>query len=154
MSVAFADSSALVKLDADEPDAGGVRSLPHLVVSELARVEVPAALWRKSRVGELSTRLAAVLVAEFEADDLGTAEEPPRFLIIRVTPAILGHAARLVGVHGLRAYDAVQLGSAAATHRAVPDGVLFAVFDDGLRDAAAAETLPVFPEIRSAQRRR
>ncbi len=46
MSV-FADSSALVKLYADESDHELVRRIDVLIVSQVARVEVPAALWRK-----------------------------------------------------------------------------------------------------------
>ena len=49
----FADSSALVKLYADEPGHEQVRQPMHLVVAQLARVEVPSAIWRKQRLGEL-----------------------------------------------------------------------------------------------------
>ena len=44
MTAAFADSSALVKLYADELGADMVRALSPLIISQLARVEVPAAL--------------------------------------------------------------------------------------------------------------
>lgn len=60
---AFADSSAVVKLYAEEPGADLVRDLPLLVVSQAARVEVPAALWRKHRMGELPAADAAVQLA-------------------------------------------------------------------------------------------
>jgi predicted nucleic acid-binding protein len=50
----FADSSALVKLYADEVGHEQVRGLVSVAVAQLARVEVPAALWRKQRMGELS----------------------------------------------------------------------------------------------------
>jgi predicted nucleic acid-binding protein len=43
----FADSSALVKLYADEAGYEQVRDLVSIAVAQLARVEVPAALWRK-----------------------------------------------------------------------------------------------------------
>lgn len=45
----FADSSALVKRYADEPGSDALRALLLLVVSAPAKVEVPAALWRKAR---------------------------------------------------------------------------------------------------------
>lgn len=138
---AFADSSAVVKLYADEPGADLVRDLSLLVVSQLARVEVPAALWRKHRMGELSAADAAVLVAAFEADYLGTVDERPRFVVAAVTAEVLEDAARLVGVHGLRAYDGVQLAGALATRRAVPEDVSFVGFDTALCDAAALEGL-------------
>jgi len=142
---AFADSSAVVKLYADESDAGPVRHLPLLVVSQLARVEVPAALWRKHRIGELSAGDTAVLVAAFEADYFGTEDEEPRFLVVAVTTELLDDAARLVSVHGLRAYDGVQLASALATQGAAGDDVTFVAFDKALCDAAAAEGLELLP---------
>jgi predicted nucleic acid-binding protein len=142
----FADSSAVVKLYADEFGADAVRSLSLVVVSQLARVEVPAALWRKHRRGELTANDTAVLIAEFEADYFGDGTQLPRFSVIAVTAPILEHAAYLVGVHGLRAYDAVQLASACAAKDAVVEEVAFAAFDKALRDAAAAQGLALLPE--------
>lgn len=137
----FADSSALVKLYADEQQSDDVRGLSHLVVSQLARVEVPAALWRKHRMGELAAADAAVLVADFEADYFGDADAPPRFSVVAVTASVLDTAAHLVGVHGLRAYDAMQLASALAVADAVPEGMDFLAYDGALSAAAAAEGL-------------
>lgn len=137
----FADSSALVKLYADEHGPADVRQHSHLVVSQLARVEVPAALWRKHRMGEVTASDAGVLVADFEADYFGDGTEPPRFSVIAVSTNILDSAARLAGVHGLRAYDAVELASALAADGAVPEGVGFLAYDNALNAAAAAEGL-------------
>ncbi|MEQ3552953.1 type II toxin-antitoxin system VapC family toxin [Pseudonocardia nematodicida] len=136
---AFADSSALVKLYADEEGCEDVRALTHLVVAQIARVEVPAALWRKTRVGELPPGPAAVLVAAFEADLFGTADEAARFAVVGLSPAVLDDAARLAGTHALRAYDAVQLASARAAAAADPGLRRFAAFDPALCRAAAAE---------------
>lgn len=147
MRAAFADSSAVVKLYADESGADVVRSLPVLVVSQLARVEVPAALWRKHRVGELSATDTGMLVAAFEADYFGIEDEPARFLVIAATVQILDRAARMVAVHGLRAYDAVQLASACAVSAAAPgESGGFVAFDKVLRAAAAAEGLDLLPD--------
>lgn len=137
----FADSSALVKLYADERDSEEVRRLSHPVVSQLARVEVPAALWRKHRIGEIAAPDAAVLVADFEADYFGDIDAPPRFSVVAVTAALLDTAAHLVGVHGLRAYDAMQLASALAVAAALPGGVDFLAYDRTLNAAAAIEGL-------------
>lgn len=141
----FADSSALVKLYADETGHEQVRSLDLLVVSQLARVEVPAAVWRKHRMGELAPGDAAVLVAAFEADYFGTDGECPRFAAVAVTAAVLDNAARLAGVHGLRAYDAVQLAAACAAAGEEPECTSFAAFDTALRAAAAAEHFTLVP---------
>jgi predicted nucleic acid-binding protein len=143
--IVFADSSALVKLYADEQDHQLVRGQDNLVVSALARVEVPAAIWRKHRMGGLGPADAAVLVAAFEADYHGSGQDPPRFGVVAVTAAVLEIASRLVGVHGLRAYDAVQLASAKAAAEAIPDCRTVAVFDAALRTAAAKESFALLP---------
>lgn len=141
----FADSSALVKLYADEPGHEHVHALSGLVVSQLARVEVPSAVWCKQRLGELDPGAARLLTSAFEADWSGTAEEPPRFSVVTPTVAVLEGAARLCAVHGLRAYDAVQLACALATRDAVLECRTVAAFDRQLRAAAAAEGFTLVP---------
>ena len=139
--IVFADSSALVKRYADEPGADEVRAMPFLVVSALARVEVPAALWRKVRMGQLSAPDAAVLSSAFRFD----CDDPSVMVVVAPTAGVLEHAARLVAVHPLRAYDAVQLASALAVRAADSEVAGFACFDAGLRAAAAAEGLVLAP---------
>lgn len=142
----FADSSALVKLYADEQGFHEVRSLTALAVSQMARVEVPAAIWGKHRLGELAEGEAQVLVADFEADYFGTGEEP-RFAAVTLTAEVLDGAARLCAAHGLRAYDAVQLSSALAARTADPSCSGFAAFDQRLRTAAAIEGFSLIPPV-------
>lgn len=132
----FADSSALVKRYADEVDARVVRRCTAYVVSAIARVEVPAALWRKHRTGELSAEDSAVLTAEFAADWYD-AEGP--FAPVAVQARVLERAAALVATHGLRAYDSVQLACASAARDADPQVDAFLSFDAGLSSAAARE---------------
>jgi predicted nucleic acid-binding protein len=103
----FADSSALVKLYADEDGYQQVRGMAGTAVAQLARVEVPAALWRKQRMGELSADDARLLTADFEADYFGTDSEPLRLAAVAATGRLLDEAVRLCASHGLRAYDAV-----------------------------------------------
>jgi predicted nucleic acid-binding protein len=146
VTAVFADSSALVKLYADERGADTVRAEALLIVSQLARVEVPAALWRKHRLGELSVADTSVLVAAFEADYFGTEDAAERFVAIGATAPVLDAAAQLAGVHGLRAYDSVQLASACSVLRTLPEGIRFAAFDQALRAAAAREGLQLLPD--------
>jgi uncharacterized protein len=141
----FADSSALVKLYSDEPGHEHVRGLVSVAVAQLARVEVPVALWRKQRLGELSVDDARLLAADFEADYFGADSEPPRFAAVATTAGILDQAARLCASQGLRAYDAVQLSSALAARRADESCTAFAAFDRSLRRAAAAEGFDLVP---------
>lgn len=132
-----------MKLYADEPGAEDVRSLSPLAISQVARVEVPAALWRKHRMGELSPATAGVLIAEFEADYFGTVDEPERFAVVLLASAVLDSAAILTGQHGLRTYDAIQLASACVLRDATQDRVLFTAYDNTLNSAAVAEGLGV-----------
>jgi predicted nucleic acid-binding protein len=133
---AFADSSAVVKLYADEDGSTVVRRRRVLVVSALARVEVPAALWRKHRMGELSAADAGVLTAAFEFDWYAP---EGALLPVAAHAAVLEQAAGLVPRHGLRAYDAVQLASAIAARMADPQVDEFLCFDDVLSAAAGRE---------------
>ena len=130
----FADSSAVVKLYADEPGAELVRGVDLLVVSALSLVEVPAALWRKSRTGELSVADAAVLSNAF-AHEWGSA----RFVPVAVGRELLRDAAGFVARHGLRAYDGVQLACAMAARKADTGIDTVACFDRELTEAAVRE---------------
>ncbi len=134
-----------MKLYADEDGHERIRELMSVAVAQLARVEVPAALWRKQRTGELSAEDASVLTADFEADYFGTDSEPPRFAAVAATGRVLDEAARLCASRGLRAYDAVQLSSALAVRRADESCSAFAAFDRALRTAAAAEGFELVP---------
>jgi len=136
----FADSSALVKLYVPEfgheAVCGGERPF---VIAMLARVEVPAAFWGKSRTGEISPQDAGLLVSAFEFDFHGDDQVDSIFAIVSVDESIVVAAARQAARHGLRAYDAVQLACAIAARDADPSVDTFAVFDRTLRDAAFAE---------------
>jgi predicted nucleic acid-binding protein len=132
----FADSSALVKLYADERGAEVVRAVPLFVVSAIARVEVPAAIWRKHRMTELSAEDAGVLTTAFEAD---WADLDGPFAVVALGGPVLDSAARLAARHGLRAYDAVQLASAVGARAADPEIDTLLCFDVDLSEAAARE---------------
>lgn len=142
----FADSAALVTLYAAQRAGEDLAGRPAVVVGEPARVEVPAALWRRHRLGELDLAATQVLTDDFEADYFGTEDDPPRFAAVAVTPAVLDEAARLCATHGLRAYDAVQLSSALAARCVDSACASLAAYDGALRRAAAAEGFRLVPE--------
>jgi uncharacterized protein len=142
----FADSSAIVKLYADEVDHEIVRSISEpVVVSAMARVEVQSALWRKGRLGELTDDEVALLSDEFESDWWGNDERVAAFIAIAVTDAVLDLAVAHVARHGLRAYDAVQLASAISVREADPSITTVACFDAELRRAAVREGFTLAP---------
>ncbi len=96
-------------------------------------------LWRKVGTGALESTDAAVLTRAFEADRTGVLDRPPRFSVVAVTGELLDRGARLVAVHPLRAYDAVQLASAIAARRADPSCRRMLCMAGHLTRAAAAE---------------
>jgi len=134
-----------VKLYADEPGHQAIRAIDLLVVSALVRVEVPSALWRKTRAEELEAAAASTLVSAFEADFHGDLDSGPRFTVVPPTESILIAAAREAAHHGLRAYDAVQLASALAVRELDPRCAHFACFDLELRGAASRAGFRVLP---------
>ena len=105
---------------------------------------MPAALWRKHRLGELAAADAAVLVQEFEWDWFAGTDDV-RFAVVDVTLDVLDIAALSVARYPLRAFDAVQLASALAARSASPEIVEFACYDTQLADAARAEGFTVRP---------
>ncbi|WP_158885362.1 type II toxin-antitoxin system VapC family toxin [Amycolatopsis anabasis] len=143
---AFADTSALVKFYVPEHGHDRVRALNAVVVSQIASVEVPSAIWRKHRVGGLTATGARRLLSAFEADYHGTPKRAPRFEVIPVSQLIFDVAARLTGVHGLRGFDAVQLATAQLAASADPECRTFAAFDKRLCEAAIGEGFHLLPE--------
>ena len=136
----FLDSSALVKRYADEPESDLVQAVSEPVLaSDLAAVEVPAALWRKHRVGEISATDAQILCRRF-LTDISASTQDSDTVLIEVGEDILRSAIDLVARHPLRAYDAVQLASALAASRLI-GRCPFGCFDEQLTDAAVAEGL-------------
>jgi uncharacterized protein len=111
----------------------------------MARVEVPAALARKHRAGELSAADLALLTDQFVADFHGTPSRVPLFTAVAATGLVLSEAAGLAIGHGLRAYDAVQLASAVAARQADIACNIFACFDKNLASAAQAEGFTLVP---------
>ncbi|CAN5159667.1 hypothetical protein BH24ACT1_BH24ACT1_04850 [soil metagenome] len=129
----------------DEQGYEQLRTVAPIIVSAVARVEVPSGLWRKLRMGDISPETATALVADFEDDFLGASDSGPRFEVVGVTATLLSVAARLTGTVGLRAYDAVQLATAEAARTADPGCDTFACFDSSLRDAAARSGFALYP---------
>ena len=137
---AFLDSSALVKRYAGEPGSDLVHAVSApLIASDLAVVEVPAALWRKHRIGQISASDAQILCQRF-LTDIDAALPESEAVLIEAGKDVLRDAVSLVARHPLRAYDAVQLASALAAAR-ILGNCPFGCFDRQLNSAAAAEGL-------------
>ncbi len=134
----YLDSSALAKLYIAESGTDDVTVLVQayrgrLFTSVVTWAEVHSALaryWRDRRISH----------AQYRVQQLAFASDWSMLHATALTLAVLAPAGRLIELHALRAYDAVQLCSALWLGRPT-----FACFDDRLRRAAGAEGLAVAP---------
>lgn len=145
MAVFYFDSSALVKRHVKEAGSGWVRALTRvqsghtLYIARVTAVEITSAITRRQRAGHLSSAQAGAMIGHFRR------HLTQRYSILELTPALADEAIRLVRIHGLRAYDAVQLAAALQVDRFYRAGSLGPVTlvsaDQRLNDAATAEGL-------------
>src|SRR4051812_17321832 len=110
------DASGIVKGYLIEIGTGWVRGLTdpaaahEIFLTRLTRVEIVAAVTRRCRGGPVPAA-APALLAQFRHD------AAHQYTILEITPSLLADAERLAEIHGLRAYDAVQLAAAADLRR-------------------------------------
>lgn len=103
--------------------------------------------WNRSGAGRMEDLFVALrtLTAAFEWGWFdGDAEAEP-LAIVTPNEEILDRAAHTTAVHGLRAYDAIQLATAVVARAADPDLTTFACFDERLADAARLEGFTTIP---------
>jgi len=140
VSALFLDSSALTKRYLTEVGSVWISNLTDpatantLVVAEITRVEVAAALAARHRASAITQAerdlLVTLLLSHFDAE----------YRILAVTPILTARAVELTQRHRLRGYDAVQL-AAALTAATILPGLVFIAADDDLLAAARAEGL-------------
>jgi predicted nucleic acid-binding protein len=102
--------------------------------ASISGIEVPAALWRRAREGDLAEARARALIEQVRADLAG-------MILVEVRRSVIERARDLVEQHPLRAYDAVQLASASLLEERAGAAVTFVCADRRLCDAAEAEGL-------------
>ena len=148
MAAHFIDTSALVRrYDRSEPGAERVRTICRplaantVIISRLTPVEVASAFARKAREGVLDVPRHKLLWRSF------LAHWRRQYSAVAVDDQVLLEAQRLVMMHGLRAYDAVQVGCAKRIATIVAAGsgepLTFVTADRGQANAARAEGLDV-----------
>lgn len=129
----YFDTSALVKLYLEESGSNAVAAAiaPEAVVAthQIAYLETHSAFSRASREGRLTGDALDQARSEFERDWSS-------YLVVHVSPPLLGHAVKLVDSFGLRAYDALHLAAADTLSKQSGQAVLFACFDRRLNRAA------------------
>ncbi len=136
----FWDSSAVVPLLVDEERTPAMRSRVKdggdVWVWALTPVEIVSALWRRRRTGHLDA--AAVSAALAGLRDLEGA-----WSVIVDLERVEARARRLLGVHPLRAADAMQLAAALVACNEQPIRLPFVTLDARLGEAAMAEGFEV-----------
>ncbi len=151
MASYYLDTSALVKRYAQEQGSAWARALADpaarhaLYTIRLTGPELVAALARKARTGEMTAANASGAIQAFRADWDGRGRTLYR--VLAAGPVATGRAMDLVVRHGLRGYDAAHLAAALIVadvrrRRGLP-ALTFVSADNGQRQAAAAEGLPV-----------
>ena len=104
----YLDTSTLVKLYLDEPDAGRIQHMVDdadvLASSSIAYAEARATFARRRRERQMTGAEVAKAVKQLDADWL-------RFLVIDASDELAREAGRLADSHGLRGCDAIHLAS-------------------------------------------
>lgn len=138
----FWDSSAIVPLCVDVPEAPATRALLRgdraMAVWWATRTECVSALARQVREGSIDLRGEGQARAILAALGRAWAEVQP-------SEAVRSLAERLLATHALRAADALQLAAALQWRGGPSSGAQFVSFDGRLRGAAYAEGFAVLP---------
>lgn len=136
--ILYLDTSSLVKLYVEEEGCQEVRrqlSEAEVVASShIAYAEARAAFARKHREGQFSQEEYDGILDDFHKDW-------QRYLVIKVSEAIIALAGELAEKHGLRSFDAIHLASALALKDKVQSSISFSCADEQLQAAAKAEGL-------------
>ena len=103
------------------------------------RTECLSGLHRRKRSGELN-------VGQFSAAAHRLLRFDEAAMAVLPSEAIRSRADRLLGIHPLRAADALQLAALLAASEERPVDLPFVTLDDRLADAARKEGFPVLPE--------
>jgi uncharacterized protein len=159
----FFDSSVIVKRYYREPGTAWVQGLseprahPPIYISQIAEVEVVAGLRRLGRHEGLHRSFVDAMQHALERHLVlsNPSRATPVYILVTVSPTILSLAATLCAKywemrpHPLRSLDAIQLASAIATARGLPDELIFVTADVRLSAIAPLEGFrvinPVYP---------
>jgi len=137
----FWDSSALIPLLLDEGRSREILELydedPGQTVWCLTEVELASAIARKVREGMNVARQKA---ARSQLEVLSE-----RWDEVTSLETVRARALRVLGTHGLRAADSLQLAAALVFCNEQTEGLPFVCLDDRLADAARKERFPVLP---------
>ncbi|MFY9341313.1 MAG: type II toxin-antitoxin system VapC family toxin [Planctomycetota bacterium] len=140
--VSFWDTSAVIPLTVEEPATAQVRPIlegdPGMVVWWATSTECHSALCRRLRENANSRSV----IRDARRSLVAMAGE---WSEVAATEAVRRRAERLLGVHAIRAADALQLAAALVWTRDEPRGHGFVCLDERLGEAAHKEGFAVLP---------
>jgi predicted nucleic acid-binding protein len=138
----FWDSSALAPIFVGQAKSDELRSWladdPDVVVWTLTEVELRSALTRLGREGRLTSK--EVQDASRRVEDFQS-----RVHVVFLENGVKSRAKRLLGVHAVRAADALQLAAALVSCSDDPSGYELVTLDARLGEAARREGFHVRP---------
>lgn len=141
--ILYLDTSAKVKLYADEPGSVLVREAvarADIIASNIiAYAETRAALARKHRQGGIDDTTLIEIKQEFERDW-------SRIHRLPVNEMIIHRAGEFAEQHSLRGYDSVHLAAAESLQTVLGSSIVFACFDNALNQAALERGLMLLNE--------
>ncbi len=137
-SLAYLDTSTLVKLYVQEADSERVKDLVDqaktAATSLVAYVEARAAFARRYREHAFSLDEYDRLVSDFD-------EDWREYLIVQLSQELVFRAGGLAEKHGLRGFDAIHLASALTLRDESSRRIIFSCADLKLQEASTAEGL-------------
>jgi predicted nucleic acid-binding protein len=145
MALYFLDSSALVKRYISETGSAWVLGLfdsalnNEVFIAAIAKVEIVAAITRRSRNGSISVTDATAIGHQFRMDS------HKDYQVIEITESIINSGMALAETYGLRGYDAIQLAVGCAVNalclaNGLPS-IIFVSADNELNVAVVSEGL-------------
>lgn len=139
--IVYLDTSALVKLYAEEEEGGelvgqAVEDSERIATSTIAYAEARAGLARKQREGVFTAEELRAAVSDLD-DDWRIYDR------LAVSNLVAFRAGELAERHGLRGFDSIHLASALRLSERFED-LHFLAFDGRLSDAARNASLPLY----------
>jgi predicted nucleic acid-binding protein len=141
--IVYCDTSALVKLFVEEKFSDTVskacEAASHVAVSQIAWVEMCAALSLKERTGQIDAETSERALVELRS-------EWSRYQKLGIDQELIAQAGDFAAQFGLRAYDSVQLATARFAHQHLGSNMAMCCFDNQLNVAAGKLGIPVLEQ--------
>ena len=141
MASFYFDTSALIKFYIEEEGTPRILHLvenldgDQIVVLEVTLMESRSAVRRREREGDIAGSDANRVLKQLDEDASSL------YLVQPLSSAVIEEAARLLDLHPLKTYDALQVAGCLATRHSVPAPVTFVCADHRLCEVAGVEGL-------------